>query len=165
MKTIVRKLKHNLTDQLNYYKVMEQLTIEKKDLIIKGDADALAELDKTIEAVACQALGLEQDRLSLLGGVANRSSKLSDFIKMIGPELGSPLEELRTQLMEVMANIQRVNNMNIYLIKSSIKWIEHSVTTIANVLAPECSAYNRAGKAMTTSPYNMNKSSLVEHEA
>ena len=64
-----------------------------------------------------------------------------------------------------MSNIQRINNMNVYLINSSIKWIEHSVNTIANVLAPECSAYNRSGRALTKSPYNMNKSSIVEHEA
>ena len=98
MKTIVKKLKYNLTDQLNYYKVMEKLTAEKKDLIVNGDIDSLSELDRTIEALACQILELEQNRLSLMAGVSTRDSRLSDFIKMIGPEFGTPLDELRIQL-------------------------------------------------------------------
>lgn len=167
MKTIANKLKNNLLEQLNFYNYMERLTTEKKDLIIKGDAESLAELDKNIEAVACQILELEEKRLKLLEGRISKNSRLSDFIIMLEPDVAEPLKEIGQQLLDVMTNIKKLNDINIYLIKNSIKWIEYSVATIANALAPESAAYNASGKALSNSPYNntISSSNIVEHEA
>lgn len=166
MKEIATRLKNNLSEQLKYYQDIDKLSLEKKELIIKGDAEALSELDKRIESAACQVLDLEQKRLKLLEAHLSKNSRLSDFIKKLDPELARPLNDLRNQLLSVMQSIQRLNDVNVYLIENSIKWIEYSINTIANVLSPESSAYNANGKALTTLPYsNRSNSSLIEHEA
>ena len=96
----------------------------------------------------------------------SKDSRLSEFIKKLDPDLAEPLTDLRKRLVEVIAYIQKMNRLNIYLIESSIKWIEHSVTTIANVLSPESAAYNANGKPLTTSAYsNFKPANIIEHEA
>jgi flagellar biosynthesis/type III secretory pathway chaperone len=164
MKKVATKLKDNLSEQLNLYKYMDHLTLEKKELIIKGKVEELAELDRHIESVTCQILELEQNRLLLLETDSSKDTKLSDFIKKLDKESAVVLTDLRTQLIAVMDRIQKVNTINIDLIDNSIKWIEHSVTTIANIIAPESASYNYRGKALTNSPYNLNASGIVERD-
>jgi flagellar biosynthesis/type III secretory pathway chaperone len=165
MLKVATQLKDNLSEQLKLYKYMDKLTAEKREIIIKGDAESLSEMDKVIEAVACQILELEQNRLSVLEGYVSRESSLSEFIKKLDPEISTALSDIREQLIGVMQNIQKMNKQNIYLIDNSIKWIEHSIMTIANVISPESAAYNQKGKALTSSTYNISSSGMIEHEA
>lgn len=166
MEILATKLENNLTEQLSYYNQMNNLTEEKKDLIIKGDAEALADLDRHIESIACHVLELEQKRFDILAGKVDKESKLSDFINQLDEKLAVPLTVLRRNLMVVMAQIQKKNELNVYLINNSIKWIEYSVSTIANVFAPESAAYNFKGKVLTNSPYNnFNTSAIIQHDA
>jgi flagellar biosynthesis/type III secretory pathway chaperone len=166
MRNLANNLKNNLSEQLGHYEKMEKLTDHKRELIVKGDVESLSELDKQIETVACHVLELEQKRVTLLERFATKDSRFSDFLMVLEPELAKPLNELREKLMAVMANIKKMNEVNVYLINNSIKWIEHSVNTISNILSPECSAYNARGRALTTSCYGDYASSkIVEHEA
>lgn len=166
MEILTTKLENNLSEQLNYYNQMNSLTEEKKDLIIKGDAESLAELDRRIESIACHVLELEKKRFDILAGKVQKESKLSEFITQLDERLAKPLTELRKKLIDVMGQIQKKNELNVYLINNSIKWIEHSVSTIANVIAPESAAYNFRGRVLTNSPYNnFNTSSIIEHDA
>ncbi|MEW5819969.1 MAG: flagellar protein FlgN [Cyanobacteriota bacterium] len=166
MRTLVNTLKNNLSEQLNHYENMDKLTEQKKELIIKGDVESLADLDKQIESIACHVLDLEQRRVKLLGRYVTKESRLSDFLMVVEPDLAKPLNQLREKLLNVMANIKKTNQLNVYLINNSIKWIEHSVNTISNVLAPESAAYNSYGKALTTLSYgNYSSPKIVEHEA
>lgn len=166
MDKLVKNLQNNLSEQLKYYKYMDRLSLEKKDVIIKGDTETLSEIDRNIEAVACQIIEIEQERLKLLKGHITRESKLTDFIKKLDPESAKMLNNIREELILVVRNIQKVNNVNIYLIKNSIKWIEHSVATIANVIAPESASYNATGRALTNKNFcSLNSSGIVEHNA
>ncbi|MGD9580048.1 MAG: flagellar protein FlgN [Vampirovibrionia bacterium] len=166
MEFLASKLENNLSEQLKFYNQMNDITKLKKELIIKGDAESLAELDRRIESIACQVLELEQKRFEILDGKVAKESKLSDFISQLDEKISKPLDSLRRKLKKVMSEIQRTNEINVYLINNSIKWIEHSVATIANVLAPESAAYNFRGKVLTNSPYtNFNTSTIIEHDA
>lgn len=156
-------IKNNLSEQLTLYRYMDRLTMEKKALIVKGDAESLSELDKHIEAVTCQILELEQSRLKILDSHHSKDSKLTDFIKTLDSKTAEPLVTLQDQLINTIKDIQKVNNLNVYLIRNSIKWIEHSVSTIANVIAPESAAYNARGKSLSS--YNMSSPGIVEHDA
>jgi hypothetical protein len=164
MLKIATKLKENLLEQLNLYKYMDRLTLEKKEVIIKGHAEYLSEIDKNIEAVACQLLELEQKRLQLVSNYVSKDTKLSEFIDKLDPEVSLSLKDIREQLVGVMENIQKMNKLNLYLINNSIKWIEHSISTIANVIAPESASYNANGKSVTNSPYSLNPTGIIEHE-
>lgn len=163
MKNLAIQVKNNLHEQLNLYNYVDRLTTHKKELIIKGDADGLVELDKHIQAVLCELIALEQKRLRLLHGHIDKNAKLSDFTQNLEPELAKPLDDVRLQLLEVMKKIDKLNRLNIYLIKNSIKWIEHSVTTIANVLLPESAAYGATGRALNNIPSYVDSSGLIEH--
>lgn len=163
MKKLAMQVKNNLSEQLNLYKYIDRLTLQKKELIIKGDAESLAEIDKHVQTVLCELISLEQKRLRLLGGQLDKNAKISDFIKRLDPDTAEPLNTIRLQLINVMKNIEKLNKLNVYLIQNSIKWIEHSVTTITNVFLPESAAYNANGRVLTNTPYYMDTSGLIEH--
>lgn len=166
-KNLAKHLESNLKQQLNYYKEIETLSENKKDLIIKGDAEKLATLDRSIESLTCQVLALEQKRFKMLDGKYARDAKLADIINHLGSDNKTILHDIRINLKKVLTNIQKLNKMNVYLIENSIRWIEHSVTTIANFLIPESAAYTFQGKTVTQSPYtyDFNSSSTIEQEA
>lgn len=167
MKYFARQLESNLKQQLKYYEEMEELSIEKKNLIIKGDAEKLATLDRNIESLACQVLTLEQKRLQIQQETFSKDAQIVDIVKNLPDADANIINEIRLKLKSTLSNIQKINTMNIYLIENSIKWIEHSVTTIANYLAPESAAYTFQGKSITKSPYtyNFSSSSTIEQEA
>lgn len=164
MKKIAANLENNLSEQLKLYNYLDRITDDKKVLIIKGDAESLAVLDRQIETVTCELLELEKKRLNLLKGLISKESKLSDFINLLDPEFAKPLSELRERLTDVMARIQHKNKANIFLIENSIKWVQHSIKTIVNVISPESAAYNFKGRVQTKSIYEMDSSGIIEHQ-
>lgn len=165
MRETANKLYNNLSEQLNLYNYMCRMSLEKKEIIIKGSPDCLIELDRCIEAVACRILELEQDRQKMLSGHINNGSRLSEFINKLDRKTASPFNKLRSELINVMQEIQKINNLNIYLINSSIKWIEHSVRTITNHVVPESASYNARGKNLNRSTYDYSMSGIVEKDA
>lgn len=165
MREAANKLYNNLSEQLNLYNYMCRMSIEKKEIIIKGSPDCLIELDRCIEAVACRILELEQDRQKILLGQVNSGAKLSEFINKLDKKTAPSFNKLRTDLINVMQEIQKINNLNIYLINSSIKWIEHSVRTITNHVLPESASYNAKGRNLNRSTYNYSMSGIVEKDA
>jgi len=165
MRETATKLKNNLSEQLNLYNYMGRLSAEKKEIIIKGVPDNLMEVDRCIEAVACRILELEQDRRKILDGHIDQDSKLGDFINKLDNKAAAPLKKVREELLKSMKEIQKINNLNVYLINNSIKWIEHSVNTITNHFVPESASYNARGKTVNRSTYDISSiSTLVERD-
>lgn len=167
MKYFAKQLESNLKQQLKYYEEIEELSLEKKDLIIEGNAEKLTTLDRNIESLACQLLNLEQKRFQLLEGNFPKNTLIPDIIGKLPSEEANNINDIRLKLKTTLSNIQKINTMNINLIENSIKWIEHSVATIANYLIPESAAYTFQGKSITKSPYtyNFNSSSTIEQKA
>lgn len=165
MSNFTKELQLNLSEQLTLYKEMERLTESKKTLIIKNDADALADVDRKIEEVACKALELEQKRLAQVGSIMPRETKVSEIIKNLPEQEARIIKPIKDELSQVTSNIYKLNQLNMELIESSIKWIRFSVNAISNSLRPESSSYTRYGKTITPTTYDMCSSGLVEHQA
>lgn len=160
------ELEEIIDDQINIYSKIEKCVMDKKEVLVKGDIDSLRMLDQKIETYISKIEKLENKRQSVYSNLGKSDSTLREIIDSVSDDkksqnLGIKLDSLR----ETIMNIKKYNDMNAQLIKHSLKLIEHSVFSIANVLMPESSTYNNYGRVKSSSK-NLNMTiSSVNQEA
>lgn len=147
MKTEVAELEKILDQEVDAFSKLEKYILDKKDSLIKGDIEKLRDVDIEIEKLGFLTQNLETQRNEIGSKFSNENLSLKEIIDIIEEEDKSRnLSFLRKKLKKIVENVQRHNNINRKLIEHSLKLIEYSINSIANVLLPEGSAYNNLGK-------------------
>lgn len=149
MQPEILELEKLVNQEVEVYSQLEKYVLDKKECLIKRDLNRLKDVDCEIQKINMLVDKLEIKRANLNLNFGKRNMTLSEIINMIEKDDRKQAERfsaIREKLKYLATSIQRQNNINTQLIHHSLKLIEHSVKTIANVLIPESSAYNRYGK-------------------
>lgn len=150
MERDINELEQILDGEIDAYSRLEKCVMDKKDILIKGDMDALRKIDAQLENHIVLVSKLEKQRQIVISRIGCGTSTLRDIIDGVNnKESASSLDKKLLNLKDLVFNVKRYNDINAELIKHSLKLIEHSVVSIANVLMPESSSYNGKGRAKT----------------
>ena len=160
-----------LNHEIQVHNNIERYLSRKKDVIIKGDLDALTQVDNALESLTQQARELEKERLAIMVQMGREGETMKAFLKSL--KTGEDTEILahaREQLAVTTQEIKKLSLTNRDLLTQSIRFIEQSVEVIATMLAPEGSAYtnlriNRHGGPDTGMSKPGHVSSTINHNA
>lgn len=139
----ITKLEEILEEELKIYQDIEKGVIEKKEVLIKGDMEKLAQIDVELENHAGLVKKLEAQRIELSNN--KNLNTLFESYKAQNVEITKALT-LKEKI-EIMAkNIKKINDINAELIKHSLQLVESSIGIIIKALVPEINAYDSMGK-------------------
>ena len=148
MKSEVVELEKLLDQEIESYSKLESYIVEKKNSLIKGDIEKLKYIDIEIEKFNSVISKLEGKKNQISKKFGDENLTLKEIIERIDNDAESKrLLNSREKLLNIVNNVQKQNKTNKELLKHALKLVENSINIIANVLIPECSAYNNYGKA------------------
>lgn len=158
-------LKRILDQEIESYGQVEQKMAEKNQVLIRGNASELSRLDRELIALNQRTIELEKQRISLMMNMGKQNYSLQEFINSLDIHKAAPLIEARQRLNRVIGNVRDLNSQNKRLLEISLKWIETSVETIAQMLTPQGASYDGKGdKSHRKSATNLGQST-INHSA
>jgi len=153
------ELEEILNQEIEAYSKLEEYISGKKKYLINGDIEKVKVVDTELEKYNYIVEKLEVKRKQIYPD----NSTLKEIIERIeNKEQANKISTLRDKIKIILSNIQKQNTINMELLKHSLKIVENSIVTIANVLVPEGSAYNQQG--LSKSKKRIFDLSSVEHE-
>jgi hypothetical protein len=159
MNTEILELEKILNQEMEAYSKLEEYITDKKDCLVRGDIEKIKTIDTELEKYNYAVEKLEEKRKQIYP----ENLTLKEIIKGIeNKEHAERITALRGKIKGILSNIQKQNTINMELLKYSLKIVENSIVTIANVLIPEGSAYNRKG--ISKKRENTLNLSSIEHE-
>lgn len=159
MNNEIFELEKILNQEIEAYSKLEEYINGKKEYLIKGDIAKIKTVDIELEKYNGIIEKLEEKRKEIYPA----NITLKEIIEKIeNKEQADRISEQKNKIKRFVLNIQKLNKINIELLKHSLKMIENSIVFIANVLVPEGSAYNKKGLSKTVK--NISNFSSVEHE-
>lgn len=149
-------LMDNLLDVLNeeesQYRVLIDLSKEKKDVLIKADIERLQQITQAEQNITDELHTLELKRRSVIADMAvvlRRDKNELTIEKMIEilsnqPEEQKKLSEVRVKLRGTLDEMMKINAQNQMLIEQAIEMTEFDLTLFRSMRqAPETANYGR----------------------
>jgi len=160
MNNEILELEKLLNEEIEAYSKLEEYITDKKNCLISGDMTKVQSIDSELQKYNCAIEKLKEKRSEIYP----ENLTLKQIIDRIeNKEHANKILSLRLKIKGIVTNIQKQNTISTELIKHSLKVIENSIISIANVLVPEGSAYNKNGTAQKRD--NIPHLSSIEHEA
>lgn len=160
MNSEIFELEKILNQEIEAYSKLEEYITDKKNCLIKGDIEKIKTIDSELEKYNFAVEKLEEKRKKIYPD----NLTLKQIIERIeNRDYAEKMSVLRTKIKNIALNIQKQNTISMELLKYSMKVVENSIITIANVLVPEGSSYNKKGFANKRD--SIANLSSVEHEA
>lgn len=132
-------LYETLENLLNLHKALYTLAVEKKPVLIRGDADTLTKIThqekKLIKAIeTAEAIRIELVREVMAErGIALREGTISELIKSLtGAEEKIRLTNHRDQLVRVVTELREVNDLNQQLLEQSLSFVKMTLDLITD---------------------------------
>ena len=153
MASLMENLIEVLDQECTMYEKLLGLSSQKTTVIVQGDLKALAEITDEEQCIISDIQTLEKQRETAMKDIANvlnmdvNSLKLTDLIQVLEkrPADQRNLAVQRDRLVDVAANVRRVNGQNQELLKSSIEMVQFEMNIIqASKRAPQTANYSRA---------------------
>lgn len=146
----------NLLDVLNeeesQYRVLIDLSNEKKDVLIHADIDRLQQITEAEQNITDELHALEVKRRSVISDMAvvlhrdKNELTIERMIEILDKQPGErdKLVEVRTRLRTTLDEMIRVNTQNQVLIKQSMEMVDFDLTLFRSMRqAPETANYGR----------------------
>ncbi|MBO8164280.1 MAG: flagellar protein FlgN [Brevibacillus sp.] len=130
-------------DQLvNLHKELYTLAAQKKEVLIKGDADALLGITKqetkllrAVEQVEASRMEMV-DQICAAKGLPLKGATLQELIKSVtSAEEKSRLQQYRGELIRIVSELRQANELNQQLLEQSLSFINHNLELLTD--APE----------------------------
>ncbi|WML46885.1 flagellar protein FlgN [Neobacillus sp. PS3-34] len=118
---------------LKLHRSLRELADKKTDIVKKGDMDALTQLLKEEQAHITAISKLESERQNLAAAIVPAVDKpsVSDCLTVLHGEEKIMLEQMRSELVEIVFQIQQKNELNQQLIYQSLQFVNLSLDLIA----------------------------------
>lgn len=128
-----------LDEELALYRKLCNLSLQKKEAILKDNIELLTKIIGEERILIVEAERLESKRLSEVVKIAqelglNGDVKLSDLRSFLDSEEFSPLEERANQLKAVLNELKEINETNRYLVESTLKYISYFIDSLMSSL-------------------------------
>lgn len=140
MENLIKDLKEILLQELNLYKHMLELSIDKTDIITSGQVRELDKITQKEQALILKAGKLEDIREDIVSKIQeklnlNKISNLSKLTDYLNEEQKKEVEDIKKQLIDVLNRLKERNSLNSTLIKDSLEYINLNVNLLTNALS------------------------------
>ena len=137
-----------LGEQTERYKELLGLALEKRDIIINNDIEALQQINHLENLVISQNQKLEKKRVSLVADMAlvlNQKEDDLTLTKLIelmdGQAEQAALTEARDKIKEVIDELKENNTQNGLLIQNALEYIEFSTNLMRSTQGQQPATY------------------------
>lgn len=142
------KLINIMEKLLKLHKSLYELALKKTDIVKNGDIDALNQSLKEEQAHIAAIKKFEMERQALAAALVpgNECPSLTDCLTATEGTDKNKLSELRAELLEVVSQIQKRNELNQKMIYMSLQFVNFSL----NLFRPRKDNFNygpKVGKA------------------
>ncbi|QIB27513.1 flagellar protein FlgN [Caloranaerobacter azorensis] len=140
MEKLINDLKDILIEELNLYKHMLELSINKTEIITSGQVRELDKITQKEQALILKAGKLEDIRESIISKIQDELNlkevkNISKLIDYLSEDQKKEIEDVKQQLIDVLNRLKERNSLNSTLIKDSLEYINLNVNLLANVLS------------------------------
>ncbi|MGZ4107217.1 MAG: flagellar protein FlgN [Tumebacillaceae bacterium] len=153
---------------LKEHQQLLELATRKKQVLIKGDMEALHLIVQEENQFVHRIERLEQERigagrlLAVRFGVPVTELTASKVVTMAeSPEEAQRIQELTDTLRAVVAELKQLNDLNTQLIQQSLQFVRTSIEVLTE--APEVPTYG--GNGQMNNPYVVAKTSYFDSKA
>ncbi|TCT14013.1 FlgN protein [Natranaerovirga pectinivora] len=156
MASLIEELINTLSEELDSYNQILEVTNAKTDIIIRGDVSALQEITEKEQNIAGRLARLEKKReshiedISLVININSKELSLTKLVELLkGQEKErKELMDINNQLKETIEELQNRSEQNKALINQSLDLIDFTINAIrTSRVAPQTAGYENKGKA------------------
>jgi flagellar biosynthesis/type III secretory pathway chaperone len=141
----IKQLNENLKTQASIYNDLKHLAELKKQALVKNNLIELEAVTVREEQLLLEAARLEKERLYWAEQIAHSMGKPPEEITLSElAERYPELQEVKTDLENVITNLKEVHELNTQLLKQAIKVVD--VTLGVLTTQPSGNLYQRPGK-------------------
>lgn len=152
MASLIEELITVLEEEDKVYQMLMTLSKEKTPVIVKGNLEKLKEITAVEQALVDKLVRLEKRRTDVVGDMAlvlNQKEEDLTVRNIVNILKGQEEEKKRLSLVhdslkQTLEGIQRLNEMNMNLINSSLEMVEFNINMVKGLYqAPEMGNYGR----------------------
>lgn len=138
-----------LSEQTERYGELLGLALEKRDVIIHNDIEALQKINHLENMVISQNQKLEKKRMELVADMAlvlgekEADLTMPKLIELMedNKEEQKALIEVRDRIKEVLGELKEINNQNGELVQNALDYIEFSTNLIRSSMGQQPATY------------------------
>lgn len=143
------KFKEVVDEEIDAYESMDNLYTAKKDLLIKGQSDALWDLDAEILNVAEKIKALHAKRKEVakdLGDDDLTMSKAIEKAKAVNSPLADDFALQKEKITNLSKSLSKKEETNLTLIKHGLTMVGKTLDIIIDAIEPQNKQYDKHGQ-------------------
>ncbi|MBM7623029.1 flagellar protein FlgN [Sporohalobacter salinus] len=148
---MIDKLIEILQAEYQIYQELYQLSEEKQEIIIDNQVDDLLEIIEEEQEEIKKIDKLEGKRIDVLEKIAAKNSLQKDelsfdkLMELINDPEKSKLEEIRTEILDLLEEIQETNKTNADLIRESLQLTDYTLQLLTDSDIGKTNTYKKPG--------------------
>lgn len=159
----IRTLENLIDREIDGYKNIEKLYIDKKEILIHGKGTDLYDVDSKIVNTYKNLNDLSEKRKNITKDLNIPTFSMTDLINNIREQdlqTAEKLEQKRLAVKELAQNIFQLERTNLELVKHGIHMTNKSIEIILSGASPITKEYNQKGQNISKEQLEM--SSIIE---
>ena len=163
MDDTLTKFKEVVDEEIKSYESMENFYVLKQSLLVKGESDALWDLDAQILAEADNIRELSKKRKEISKILGDENLSMSEIIEKAqdsNKSIVGSLETQRDKLRELAKSLALKEETNLTLIKHGLTMVEKTLDIFLETCLPQSKQYNKLGQNIENDKSSI--SSIVE---
>ncbi len=151
---IYTQLHDILSTEYQLYKQLNQIALDKKDVIIENNIVELGVLVKNDESIISELRAMEKERNTIIINICNKHNKdvedisFQKLIKDIPAPWQDKLSNIRILLLEIIDELHDQNEQNKMLVTEAIKLNNISINMFLEALEPHNAIYDVKQKSV-----------------
>lgn len=144
------KLIKTMETLLKMHRSLYEISLKKTEIVKKGDIDALNHIIQDEQAHIAAIKKLEKERQKMATVIVPDGDKptLADCIQETAGQAKEELSRLRTELLDLISQIQQRNELNQQMLYQSLQFVNFSL----NLVAPRPESINYGPNAGKVKP-------------
>ncbi len=140
MASLYEELVSNLSQQIEYYNELLQISTEKTKVIVANDIESLSKINTVENMLVVRLEKLDKKNREVINDIIMVTGKKVDKISVKGVaavlanEEGAELNRLADDLIDVATKMKEVNDKNKLLVDTSIEYSEFSMNLYRELL-------------------------------
>jgi len=142
-----------LTEMVDLYRVILELSRQKRELLVAANTQELDLLTKKQECVILEIGKLESARVKLARQIAldhgldGEGLTLPQMREMTDPDTAARLEEIGTEFDKIMGELAPVNQLNTELIQQALSFVNYNINILTrSTVSPTYSPQGQRGQ-------------------
>lgn len=159
----IKKLENLIDKEIDGYKNIEKLYIDKKEILIRGKGTDLYDVDTKIVDTYKSINSLSENRKNITKALNIPTFSLTDLInriKEVDAQAAEKFEKKKEEVKELSQKIFELERVNMDLLQHGMHVTNKTLEIIIKGLKPITEEYNKKGRSTTKEQLEM--SSIIE---